>query len=145
MLGVPVTLCKHCQEEKPLQSFSKKYDCKSGYDTSKCKECKRSAADWTKVPWERKILNRARSRARREGIQFNLTIEDIVIPSTCPVLKVPLAYNDKDYTASIDRVVPEKGYTKGNVAIISAKANRIKDNATYTEIIQLARYMKANL
>ena len=137
-----MTLCKYCGIEKDLKAFSQKHDCVSGYDTSKCNACKRSARDWAKVPWERKILNRVRTRANKEGIAFNLTIEDIIIPSVCPVLGIPIVYNDKHYTASIDRVIPTKGYTKGNVAIISAKANRIKDNATYKEILQIAIYMK---
>jgi hypothetical protein len=40
--------------------------------------------------------------------------------------------------------VPAKGYVKGNVAVISTRANRIKSNATYKEIQMVADWVKAN-
>ena len=39
---------------------------------------------------EYKMRNRAMCRARKKGIQFNLKKEDIVIPSHCPILGIPL-------------------------------------------------------
>jgi len=39
-----------------------------------------------------------------------------------------------DYSASIDRIVPEKGYIKNNVQIISVKANIIKNNCILEEL-----------
>jgi hypothetical protein len=45
---------------------------------------------------------------------------------------------------SLDRIVPQKGYTKGNVVFISGYANMIKQDATYEEIMKVAKWVKKN-
>lgn len=35
---------------------------------------------------------------------------------------------------SVDRIIPELGYTKGNVRVISNRANLLKNNASIEEI-----------
>ena len=47
-----------------------------------------------------------------------------------------------DYSPSIDRIIPELGYVKGNVQIICMLANRIKSNATPDQVIQVGTYFK---
>ena len=41
---------------------------------------------------------------------------------------------------SLDRIIPSKGYMKGNVVWISMKANSIKQDATASEIHQVAEW-----
>ncbi len=43
---------------------------------------------------------------------------------------------------SLDRIIPEKGYVKGNVIVVSNKANVIKNNATPEEIIAVGEFYK---
>jgi len=43
---------------------------------------------------------------------------------------------------SLDRLKPHLGYTKGNVAVISDYANRIKQDATPEEVMAVARWME---
>jgi hypothetical protein len=50
----------------------------------------------------------------------------------------------KDNSASVDRFDTAKGYIKGNVWIISYKANRMKSNATIDDIKKVSDYMKVN-
>lgn len=88
-----------------------------------------------------------RQRARTRGIVFDLTEKDIVIPEFCPVLGIRLAqnrgkYGPADNSPTVDRINPLKGYVKGNVQVISDKANRIKSNATLGEIEKVLAYMK---
>lgn len=45
--------------------------------------------------------------------------------------------------AHLDRLDPKLGYTEGNVAWISARANRIKYDATTTELRQIADWMES--
>ncbi|MDC3244940.1 hypothetical protein OAU16_01690 [Gammaproteobacteria bacterium] len=43
---------------------------------------------------------------------------------------------------SLDKINPDKGYMKGNVAIISLKANSIKSDATPKEVIKVAKWLE---
>ncbi len=84
----------------------------------------------------------ARSRAREQNLPFNLVLEDIVIPAVCPLLEIPLVVAKNchtDNSPSLDRICPEKGYVKGNIMVISFRANTIKSDATLSELKQLIK------
>ena len=88
------------------------------------------------------ILHGLKARAKKKGILFDLTKEDIVIPSNCPVLGIPLQIAEKlhtDNSPSVDRIDATKGYVKGNIAIISWRANRIKCDGTLAELEQIVQ------
>lgn len=91
----------------------------------------------------------AKQRAKRCGIPFNLQVKDIIIPPCCPVLGIPLQRGDlpggHDASPSLDRIVPEKGYVVGNIAVISKRANNIKNNATIEELDRVAAWLRATL
>ena len=94
---------------------------------------------------EKVMLYAARTRATEKGIPFDLEVEDIVISEVCPILGIKLEKTSGQPGAgspSLDRIVPEKGYTKGNVQVISMRANQIKSDATADEIMAVAKYMK---
>ena len=135
--------CKCCNKEKPFGAFSKHLECKSGYDISRCKACKKSKVDWKAVPLEKRILNRAKARAIRKGLPFNLEVSDIVLPEVCPIFGTKFIYNDKELTYSLDRIIPSLGYIKGNIMIISNRANRIKNSSTIEELEKVITYLKA--
>lgn len=89
-----------------------------------------------------------RAQAKRNGIPFNLTKEDIVIPEFCPVLNIPLQMNDgysQSNSLSVDRLIPELGYVKGNISIISHKANTMKNTATLQELKNLVQWLEKRL
>jgi hypothetical protein len=76
-----------------------------------------------------KMLKDARSRARAKNLPFALAIEDIVVPERCPILEVAFVAGTKDQhslSPTLDRVIPELGYVRGNVRVISHRANAIK-------------------
>ena len=86
-----------------------------------------------------RIYTRAKSRAKQFGIPFNLEKSDIVVPDACPVLGLTILHHQgrKGYhpnSPSIDKIKPDLGYVKGNVRIISARANLLKNNATVEEL-----------
>lgn len=88
---------------------------------------------------EKRILSRVKARAKKLSIPFNLEDSDINIPEFCPVLgiKLVLVNQGKGYhvdSPSLDRIDPKKGYTKGNVRVISARANLLKNDATVEEL-----------
>lgn len=82
------------------------------------------------------MLASAKARAKKFGVPFSITKEDIqsVIVDTCPILGIPLSHNFgtsgsyTDNSPSLDRIIPELGYVVGNIAVISMKANKIKSN-----------------
>lgn len=92
------------------------------------------------------MVGRARSRAKKYGLPFALTSKDIEIPEFCPVLGVKMEWHDKQggspLSPSIDRIQPSLGYVRGNVAVISSRANRIKTDATAEEVQKVADWLK---
>ncbi len=94
-----------------------------------------------KIRHAKYLTDHIRPKARKRGIPFNITFEDIPIPEVCPVLGIRLVMNRgrmQDDSASVDRIKPELGYVKGNVIVVSLKANRIKTNATPDELMRVA-------
>lgn len=87
-----------------------------------------------------KILCNLKRRAKLKGFEFNLELDDIPeIPNICPVLGIPIIINEgehcpSDNSPSVDRIDSTKGYIKGNIRIISNRANRIKADATIEEL-----------
>lgn len=92
------------------------------------------------------LLRGARHRAKRAGLPFELTEADVVVPSHCPVLGIPLVVGrsrgPKDQSPTLDRLDPALGYVRGNVAVISWKANTIKSNGTPEEHERIAAWMR---
>ena len=91
---------------------------------------------------EKEMLRCARYRARKFGVPFDLTLDDIVIPAQCPILGIPLLVGNKgsDNSPTLDRTRPELGYVKGNVSVMSSRANRAKSNLSPEELLRLALY-----
>lgn len=90
--------------------------------------------------YKAEILRKCRYRAEQRGLDFNLELEDIVIPKYCPILEVPFQFGSKDdYSPSIDRIDNSKGYIKGNIQIISMKANTMKNSATPEELYNFCK------
>lgn len=85
----------------------------------------------------------AKQRAKERGLEFTIELEDLNIPELCPVLGIPLKFKEgRNNAPSLDRVDPEKGYTKDNIQIISTKANQLKSNATLPQLKQLVNYVE---
>jgi hypothetical protein len=61
-----------------------------------------------------------RRRAKQNGLDFNLTANDIVVPKLCPVLGIELEIGgDRRNSPSVDRFDNNAGYVKGNIRVIS--------------------------
>jgi hypothetical protein len=93
------------------------------------------------------LLGQARYRAKKKGIEFNLELSDVVIPKVCPVLKIPLSAGSssggpRGCSPSLDRIDNTKGYIKGNVQVMSHKANTMKHCADNNELILFANWIK---
>lgn len=123
--------CTKCGDKYRRQKFYKNH---LHYERDR-NRIKRTTIDGYKNQWLAKI----KSKCKKHNIPFNLTIEDFVIPEYCPVLNIKLNCNHGHSgffsdSPSIDRIIPELGYIKGNIRIISNRANLLKNNATIEEL-----------
>ncbi len=94
----------------------------------------------------KKMFTHAKSRAKLCGVPFDLIPEDISIPATCPVLGIPLSRGAgklHDGSPTLDRFIPELGYVRGNVCVVSHRANRIKNDASLLELEAVAKWMRS--
>lgn len=106
-------------------------------------------AVWTKndrkVSLVKHLLVQARNRAKKKGVPFSISKDDIEIPTHCPVFGVEMHIAEgkaAPNSPSLDRIVPELGYVPGNVAVISHRANMLKSNATIAELEAVVEWMK---
>lgn len=86
------------------------------------------------------ILERARKRARRQGLPYSLRQPDISLPARCPVLGISLRVGQcrSPASPSLDRIDPGHGYVPGNVRVISDLANKLKGNRRLADIRSLS-------
>ena len=168
--------CKVCGKKKPETEFYLVGSRKPGARRGTCKSCsyecsKRSRARlgteyirkyhtdyYHRTKAERKVKTMwesAKVRAKKKGLDFTITTEDIVIPECCPILGIPFKLdNSKPFqedSPSLDRIDNSKGYVKGNVIVVSAKANTIKRDYLVSELdllvedtIKIRDYYKDN-
>lgn len=95
---------------------------------------------------ELKMLRRAKARAKSKGLEFNLTVKDIIIPKNCPILGIELICKSgkpggQKNSPALDRKDSKKGYTKDNIQVISHLANMMKSHATEEELITFAKWV----
>ena len=120
--------CTQCGENKDDSHFYGE----KGRLKSECKVCNNSRNTLKKREDPRgRMVATAKYRAKKYGLPFSLTKHDFVIPDVCPLLGIPInkvGSKRTDNSPSLDKIDPAKGYTTGNVWVISDKANRMKQN-----------------
>ena len=145
-------ICKECNQSLNLNKFSLIEKWNPNSDTKNtCKKCSaklneknRRDRDW-KVDAARLLYSNIKSRCKRLGREFSIEIEDIIIPEKCPVFGFELKRENRETwmcAPSVDRIDSSKGYIKGNVTVVSRRANILKRDATIGELEQLFNYYK---
>lgn len=90
-----------------------------------------------------RMVQEAKSRAKKRSIPFEVSASDIKWNDTCPVLGIPITIERNkgrggDYNSpSLDRIENDLGYVRGNVRVISNRANKLKNNMTKEEALLL--------
>lgn len=122
--------------------------------TTKCLQChreyeakrRRKASESSKDYWAKVLYYSRKAHAKKEGLKFEIEVGDLLpIPDVCPVLGIPIYRNEEKHgpnSPSVDKLIPSKGYVKGNVRVISWRANSIKSDATIDEVEAVLKYMK---
>lgn len=127
--------CKECIDNKPVDMSEASY--RKKYDTEFHEKVKKQKRESHKRNIIHNIWRRAKQRAEKYGYDFNIEETDIIIPKMCPLLEIPIEVGSKDdyeNSPSLDRIDNNKGYIKGNVWVISKKANSMKNSATQKEL-----------
>ena len=155
------TNCNNVKEDSEFNVYTRnqktyvKYTCKlceatlpnKYYAANKDTILKTKAEDRVKNP-EKYLHIAAKSRAKRDGVPFDIAVEDIIIPEFCPVLGIRLKsntkYGSKKDSPTLDKIIPELGYVKGNIQVISHLANSMKSYATPDELLAFARWVQSN-
>lgn len=105
---------------------------------------------WRRAHPEASLWVAAKRRAKLLGVPFAIVIEDIVIPEKCPILGIQLVRSmgkgsgNFGASPSLDRIIPKLGYVRGNIAVISARANSIKSDASSETLRRVADWIDAN-
>ena len=96
-------------------------------------------------------LGNARARAKRDKVPFDLVLEDLVAIATdeCPIFHTKFVWGasglgkgkTRENTPQLDRIQPELGYVRGNIAFLSHRANRLKDEGTMQEHYDIADWI----
>lgn len=157
--------CSKCNIDKPLECFGRhisgrRYTCKEcsreiyhRSEQAKSKRKKRMETSEFKLHRRKYRIDKkeyvmwhsAKCRAKRKNIAFNIEITDIIIPVVCPVFGINIirdSIGNGDNSPALDRIDNTKGYIKGNICVISFKANRLKNNGTLDELAKIVEYMK---
>lgn len=142
--------CNICNETKPLSEFFKSNTKKAGYQ-HRCKLCASNYITTykkTKRGHLSSYLSDSKQRAKEKNIPFDLDLEylESITTEECPIFKTPFDWGrdnkgQGNERPSLDRIVPELGYVKGNVAFISMWANSIKQDATEKELYAVADWI----
>jgi len=118
-----------------------------------CKNNKSEISDYKRMYRKRNVAkalySSAKSRAKKYGIKFTITIDDIkdIIPvyNICCLLEIKMIINEgkvKYNSFTLDRIDHSKGYVKGNIQVISHKANNSKNNSTISEYDTIVTHYK---
>lgn len=70
------------------------------------------------------------------------------VPTHCPILGIKLqpgSLKQQDNSPSLDRIDSTKGYVKGNVEVISFRANMVKGSSSIEELETILNYMRTRL
>ena len=131
--------CDVCNIYKTLDEFPK---LKSGNPRNNCRVCRRK--EQLEIAYRDPIsykLGNIKSKCKAKRILYSLEYSDLApLPQICPVLKIPinlrLGEGNKNYDdiPSVDKMLPEYPYIKGNARIISFRANMLKNNASIEEL-----------
>lgn len=98
----------------------------------------RRLANWSKVK-----VGELKKRAEALGLPFELTEEDIPLPEFCPVFGTKLVIGigkQSGDSPSVDRIDNTKGYVKGNVVVVSQRANSLKRDASFSDMQRMVEF-----
>ncbi len=164
--------CSKCKEEKSNIEFHNDRSKSDGFYSS-CRQCTSKAAKiYRTAPHYKEEHNKrnrkyykgtrskqyrkdpvhylfmvAKQRAKKNGLEFSITENDIKVYKICPILgtQLDVLTNKVNTSMSLDRIDNTKGYIPGNVAIISRRANLMKRDCSIEQLQKIISYMRGDV
>ena len=146
--------CKGCKKILTLNNFNTRIEKKWKGLRSKCKNCSNldMKKNYSKNPIPQ-ILSNAKIRSKEKNIFFDIDTEYLksIFPkdNMCPVLNIPFQMGylnenkkNRDQSPSLDRIIPEKGYIKGNLVFVCDVVNRVKSNSSMEILEKVLNFYK---
>jgi hypothetical protein len=156
----PLKPCRHCGGVKP-RGHKFKFFCSAecrmyGMGAAAIKENQRNGRvqkmrgwparkKWLRDHPESKLLAYTKTSAWQKSLEHNIDRSDLAIPESCPVLGIPLFFTPGKRTSNtptVDRINSTLGYIKGNVVVVSWRANDLKKDASVDELIRIANFYR---
>jgi len=163
-----IHICSKCNLPKPNTEYNTN---RCGYGrkfTSECKSCRalysktegkemknRVAIKQRKKHRLNMIFNSAKGNSKRKGIKFDLSQDFInslfekqkglCFYSGKPMYDDITGMENSNDSVSIDKIIPSKGYIEGNVVLCRWIINRIKQDLTIEEFLQMSEDIKNNM
>lgn len=149
--------CHSCKTYKPIEEFYKDSSakCRNGY-SRECKTCEskrkkiqranRNTND--KNNFLKRLLYGCKSRALQYKIPYDLTLDYMIDVFDSQNGKCALSGLDmttirksgkNPFNASIDRIVPNRGYIKGNVRLVCNHINMMRSNLEDEQLIDFCK------
>lgn len=120
------TICARTKSNK-----KQKYAANPALDLAKQKQ-------WKIDNQEKYLVQNARTRAKKYGVIFDISADDIQIPEFCPYLGIKLKPFSEWSSPSLDKIDPALGYVKDNIQVISNLANTMKSSASIEQLVTFA-------
>ena len=143
---IKIQCCEECYNSPNLSEKLKKM--KEGHEKSKQRRYQRSIIykrEYRKKHWDHALYRSAFGRAKKLNLPLEITRKDIIVPKYCPVLGIELKQAKgrmNDASPTLDQIKPGLGYIKGNVCVMSNRANRIKSDGTAEEHEKIAEFIR---
>lgn len=146
--------CRSCRKTKPVSEFYK-HDHHSDGVGSFCKLCHNQKTregyklrKSTKLGHAKTVFGKRKREAKYKGLPFDIDLEYALslVTDVCPMLGIQLCWGEctgipRHDSPSIDKIIPEKGYVRGNIAWVSYRANSLKSDGTFEEIQAVLKYL----
>jgi hypothetical protein len=97
-----------------------------------------------------RTLSKIRQKCKKKNLPLDIDSTYLVSifpkDKLCPALKIEMDFGgdklERFNSPSVDRIIPEKGYVKGNVRFVSYLANAIMNDANADEILKVGNWLK---
>ena len=139
--------CTVCKNTFSTTMFHSNKSNKDGFERM-CKSCRsKKSKDLYQRNLFTFIVRLKRAQCKRMQLPFNLTAEYLasIWREDCSICGRKLTRDTmtSDSQYAIDRIFPAMGYTQGNVSLLCQRCNRIKYDATSSELLMIGNWLKA--